>query len=138
MAEQPKMASRHTNFTKRKYKQNNNSVSHVSKLCKPGQPVIVYSETTPNVIRAKSNSASVFAPSRDTAAAIVQRCTTGEQLSCTFYTAEPVWSFLQRGTEMRESERPQKRNTQQAADLEQAKRANEPMWPSDHKQVSLC
>lgn len=51
-----------------------------------------------------SNSVSVFAPSHDTAAAIVLRCTTGEQPSCTFYTAEPVWSFLQRGTEMGEWE----------------------------------
>lgn len=50
------------------------------------------------------NSVSVFAPSHDTAAATVLRCTTGEQPSCMFYTAELVWSFLQRGTEMREWE----------------------------------
>lgn len=49
-----------------------------------------------------SNSECVFAPSHGTAAAIVLRCTTGEQPSCTFYTAEPVWSFLRGGTEMRE------------------------------------
>lgn len=36
-----------------------------------------------------------FVPFRDTAAAIVQRCTTGEQPSCRFYTSELVWSFLQ-------------------------------------------
>lgn len=43
-------------------------------------------------IRKKSWSA----PCHDTAAVIVLRCTKGEQRSCTFYTAEPVWSSLQR------------------------------------------
>lgn len=133
MTGQPKMRSRLTNISK--FERRHISTRYVSRLSKPTQSDSVYS----TVLRATFNSPSISAPSHDTAAAIVPRCTTGEQRSCMFYTAGPVWSFLQRGTDMRRDERMRaeesvmeattKRNTQQPGT---GKAAHEPKWPSGY------